>query len=308
MKPVLVDADTVHRMLPFATLIDDLEAAHREPPAEIGRILLEKGDNGCLLLPAWQEGRALGAKLVTSFPGNGARGRPTVQGVYVLFDGCDGRLLAVIDGEALTFRKTAADSALGARYLARPDAHTLLMIGAGDLAPWLIDAHRCARPDIERVLVWNRTGERAERLATLCGGEAVEDLDPALAEADIISSATGSLSPLIRGALLRKGAHVDLVGGFTPRMRECDDETVQRGSVFVDAPWSTVGIAGDLVQPMESGAIDEQAIRGDLFDLATGRVSGRSSPDEITVFKNGGGAHLDLMTAMSLMQRMQAPA
>ncbi|MEZ5824122.1 MAG: ornithine cyclodeaminase family protein [Geminicoccaceae bacterium] len=303
-----VDADTLHQNLPFATLIDDLDEAHRDPPPEIGRVLLEKGEQGYLVLPAWQEGKALGTKLVTSFPDNRMSGQPTVQGLYVLFDGTNGSPAAVIDGEALTFRKTAADSALGARYLARENARTLLMIGAGSLAPWLVEAHRTVRPSIERVMVWNRTRTAAERLARACGGEVVDNLDEAIGLADIVCSATGSRSPLVRGRLLKPGAHVDLVGGFTPEMRESDDDTMRRGSIHVDATWSTVGMAGDLTQPMQSGAIEESAVLGDLFDLATGRIRGRANDREITVFKNGGGAHLDLMTAMSLMRRLQRPA
>jgi ornithine cyclodeaminase len=302
-----IDEETATRLLDFPSLIEALRAGHKAGIDEQGRMLLEQSSrNGAndhfLVLAAWQRQQALGIKLVTVFPDNAARNTPTIASVYVLFDGIDGRPLAVIDATPLTVRKTGADSALGADYLARQDVRTLLMVGAGKQAPFMIEAHRTVRPGIDRILIWNRTADRAHALAdqvrnTGASAEAVTDLQAAARTADIICCATASTSPILRGEWIRPGTHVDLVGGFTPDMREADDDVIRRARVFVDSRWLTLNDAGDICQPLRQGIITEADIEGDLFQLACGTVLPRQSPDEITVFKNAGGGHLDLMAA-----------
>jgi ornithine cyclodeaminase len=251
-------------------------------------------------LPAWQAGVAMGTKVVTVMPANpSVNGRPAVQALYTLFDGLDGRPLAVIDGTALTYRKTAGDSALGAKLLAREDARTLVVAGAGGLSPYLVEAHRAVRSSIERVLVWNRTPRKAAALAAAVGGEAVDDLERAVRQADIVSCCTASTEPLVKGAWLKPGAHLDLVGGFTPEMRECDDEAVVRARIFVDSRWFAIDHPGDLASPLSRGVIGREKIEADLFELAAGYRVARKSSD-ITLYKNGGGGHLDLFTALFL--------
>ena len=261
-----------------------------------------------LLLAAWQRGQALGVKLASVFPANAERGMPTIASVFVLFDGETGAPLAVIEATPLTIRKTAADSALGADYLARRDVRTLLMIGAGKQAPSQIEAHRTVRPSLARILVWNRTASAAEALAARLraqglAAETTTDLEAAARSADVICCATASRSPILRGAWLAPGTHVDLVGSFTPEMREADDEVMRRGRLYVDSRWFTAGVAGDIVQPMRDGVITKADIAGDLFDLTQDKVSGRQSDAEITIFKNGGGGHLDLMAATLVYER-----
>jgi ornithine cyclodeaminase len=317
----LIDAESVHRLLDYAPLVEALAAAHREAPPLVGRSLLEpppgagRVGEGFLVLPAWAHGRAFGVKMVTIVPGNAdlADGPPTVQAVYQLFEGVTGRPVAVIDGTALTLRKTAADSGLGAKLLARDDVRTLLMIGAGALAPHLIGAHLAVRPSLERVLVWNRSAPRRDRLLERLArqgvpAEASDDLEAAVRAADVISAATLASEPLVRGAWLRPGTHVDLVGAYTPTMREADDEAMRRARVHVDYRGSTIGESGELIQPIASGAITEQDVLGDLFDLCQGRTPGRRAADEITLFKNGGGSHLDLFTAEFLLRRLAGEA
>jgi alanine dehydrogenase len=310
----IIDAERVHRILDYPALVDALDAGHREGVDAVERSLLaQPGEHGAtdhlLVWPAWQRGRALGVKVVTSFPANpAARGLPTVHAQYLLFDGESGAPRALIDGIALSLRKTAADSALGARYLARTDAATLLMVGAGAQAPHQIMAHLAVRPSIRRVLLWNRTRERAEGLAAhlaLPGiaPEVVEDLAGAVSEAGVVCCATGATTPLIRGEWLRPGTHLDLVGGFTPQMREADDEAVRRSRVYVDSRRFTVHDCGDVAGPIASGALTEADIVADLFELARGERPGREHADEITLFKNGGGGHLDLMTARFVADR-----
>lgn len=310
----IIEADQVHRLLDYPALVDALDAGHREGVDAVERSLLAQpsaggGTDHLLLWPAWQRGRALGVKVVTSFPDNSrVPGLPTIHGCYLLFGGASGAPRAIIDGIALTLRKTAADSALGARYLARPDAATLLMVGAGEQAPHQVMAHQAVRPGIRRVLVWNRTRERAARLAaelTRAGmiAEVSARLATAVGEADIVCCATGATSPLIRGEWLRPGTHLDLVGGFTPEMREADDEAVRRARVYVDSRRFTVRNCGDITAPIASGALTERDIVADLFELARGERAGRENAEQITLFKNGGGGHLDLMTARFLAER-----
>ncbi len=303
-----IDADAVDRALDYRALIEALRAGHRKGIDAVDRLLLAQPsrsgtEDHFLIWPAWQRGEALGAKLVTVFPGNeAAEALPAVQALYVLLDGRNGTPLAVIDGTALTLRKTAADSALAADYLARADAATLLMVGAGRQAPHQIMAHLAVRPSLRRVLVWNRTSAKARRLVETLPLLGIElalaaDLARAVESADVISCATMAREPLIKVSWLRPGTHLDLVGGYTNEMREADDEAVRRASVFVDSRWFTVGACGDISAPMASGALAKDGIAADLFELATGAHPGRRSGGEITLFKNAGGAHLDLMAA-----------
>ncbi|HTU52699.1 MAG TPA: ornithine cyclodeaminase family protein [Acetobacteraceae bacterium] len=309
----LIGADEADGALDFPSLIAALRAGHRAGVAASQRLLLAQpstgeGEDHLLVLAAWQRGQALGVKLASVFPANAERGMPAIASVFVLFDGETGAPLAVIDATPLTIRKTAADSALGADYLARRDARTLLMIGAGKQAPSLIEAHRVVRPGLARVLVWNRTASAAEALAGRLRAqglavEATTDLEAAARGADVICCATASRSPILRGAWLAPGTHVDLVGSFTPEMREADDEVICRGRLYVDSRWFTAGVAGDLVQPIRDGVIAEADIAGDLFELTQDKVPGRQSDAEITIFKNGGGGHLDLMAARLVYER-----
>ena len=309
----IFDADAVHAGLPWRPLIDGLIEHHERDVDTRGSAVLAQPsaaggtEDNFLALPAWQTGRAIGAKLVSVFPGNehNGSGLPSVQGVYVLFSGEDGRVEAVIDGAAITERKTAADSAMGARFLAREDAERMLMVGAGVMARPLIEAHLAARPSIRQVQIWNRTPARADDLAARLSVEGVEvssttDLEAAAREADVISCATMATEPLILGEWLRPGAHLDLVGSFRLDMHECDAEALKRGSVFVDSPWSAVEDCGEIVSALSDGTLARSDILADNFDFARKQHPGRTSADQITVFKNGGGGHLDLMVAQIL--------
>jgi ornithine cyclodeaminase len=264
-------------------------------------------ENDWLLQPAWQFGRHFGIKMANIFPGNLARGIDTIQGIFVLFDGTTGAAAAVIDGPAITLRKTAANSALAADYLARKNARKLLMVGAGRLALHLIEAHATMRAYGE-VMIWNRTAEKARALAArLDSGKmrvrAVPDLKTAVGEADVICCATFAEQPLIKGDWLKPGTHLDLIGGYRPDQREADDGAVKRARVFVDARFSTVKIAGDICQPIASGILGEDDI-ADTFQLARGERPARRDDDEITLFKSGGGGHEDLATAQYLLAKL----
>lgn len=259
-----------------------------------------------LIMPAWQSDGFLGLKTVTVMPENGAKGRPSVQGTYLLFDADNGSALALMDAGELTTRRTAAASALAADYLARKDASSLLMVGAGAMAPCLIRAHAAIR-DFTTVSIWNHRPEKAEKLAAELTGEgiparAVTDLEAAARKADVISCATLSTEPLIQGDWLKPGAHLDLVGAFTPRMRESDDAAVKIASLFVDTREGGLHEAGDIVQPLAAGVITEADIRADLYDLCRRAHNGRASETEITLFKSTGAALEDLAAAILAYQ------
>lgn len=304
-------AAEVHAALDYPRLIEALrEAFRRGGEAMPVRQSYEVGAGGAaahlLTMPAWERGQALGVKLVTVFPQNASRGIGAVSSLYVLFDGETGVPRAMIDGEALTNRRTAAASALASTYLSRPDSATLLMIGTGHLAHHLPLAHAAVRP-IRTVLVWGRSAERAAALAAHLSGKGlaakpVSDLDVAIAEADVVSCATTASAPLVQGRLLRPGTHVDLVGAFTPAMRESDDEAVQRSAVFVDTYAGALAEAGDLLQPIAAGRFTKEAVRGDLHALASGAKPGRRDDADITLFKSVGAAIEDLAAASLLVR------
>jgi ornithine cyclodeaminase len=291
--------------LDYPTLIERLRQAFRAGAAVPIRQQYALGDAGqpatLLLMPAWRLGGPIGVKVVTVMPGNRARDLPTVQASYLLLDGATGALRALIDGDELTRRRTAAASALAASFLARHDARRLLMVGAGALAAHLVRAHAAIRP-ISDVAIWNRTPARARALAgelsrTDLAARAVDDLAAAVAAADIICCATASPRPIIRGDWLRPGQHLDLVGGFTPLMREADDTAMRRSRIFVDSRVGGLAEAGDIVDPLRRGVIGEGDVAGDLFELCRGDCAGRRSPADITLFKSVGHALEDLAAA-----------
>jgi ornithine cyclodeaminase len=246
-------------------------------------------------MPAWRANGLLGVKVVSVFPGNGARDLPAVSASYLLCDGATGEHLALIDGSEITRRRTAAASALAGSFLAREDAATLLIVGSGHVGGLMAEAYRAVRR-IERVMVWNIRAAGAERLARRLAGEAVTDLAAAVRQADIVSCATLSHEPLVRGEWLRPGTHLDLIGGFTPAMREADDEAVRRSRVFVDTD-AALAEAGDLIDPIAHGVLHRENIAGTLFSLCRGETPGRRSAQEITLFKSVGSALEDLAAA-----------
>jgi ornithine cyclodeaminase/alanine dehydrogenase-like protein (mu-crystallin family) len=305
----VITAEEVDLALPYGALIQALREAFRadiETPLRHTHMIAQPGGGQAklLLMPAWTRSgeRLVGCKLVTVYPDNAKLQKPSVYGSYLLLSGDTGEPLAVMDGTALTARRTACASALAASYLAREDAAHLVMVGAGALAPELIRAHLAVRP-IRRVTLWNRTRKRAVQTAfgLSVGGvevEVVDDLETAVRDADIVSCATLSATPLIRGKWLKKGAHLDLVGAYTPKMRESDDDCVRRARVYVDTRAGAPKEGGDIAQPLKSGVLKKDAIRGDLFELCRGEAKGRTSAAQITLFKSVGSAIEDLAAAM----------
>ncbi len=288
-------------LLDWAALTNAIEAGHRLPRAEIRDALLYRGSDTLLNRAAWIDGLGQLVKCATIFPGNARLGKPAVNGAVTLFSDTTGELSAVIDFHLVTKWKTAGDSLLAAKHLARPDSRTILLIGAGAVARSMVDAYRSHFPDAA-FLVWNRTPAAAQTMAAnLAGVTAVDDLPTAVARADIICTATMSSDPVLQGQWLRPGQHVDLIGAYRPDMREADDLALQRATIFVDARASTIHHIGELKDPIARGVITENDVTADFYDIAGGTFR-RSSDDQITLAKNGGGAHFDLMTAAYILR------
>jgi ornithine cyclodeaminase len=316
-----ISAAEVDRALTFPGLVETLRTAFRDGAVQPVRHhhAIERPDGAAstlLLMPAWSDfhaagtsrGGHVGVKIVTVSPDNNAIGKPAVMGLYLLLNGVTGEPEALIDGQRLTQWRTACASALAASYLAREDASRLLVVGAGALSPFLAKAHAAVRP-IDTIRIWNRTPANAEKVAAALraegfSAEAASDLDTELGRADIVSSATISTDPLIKGALLKSGAHVDLVGGFTPEMREADDEAIRRARVFVDTRAGATKEAGDIVQPLASGVLKAEAIAAELSELARGEKRGRESAGEITLFKSVGAALEDLAAGIAVYRAL----
>jgi ornithine cyclodeaminase len=301
------DAETIRARLPWPRMLDALDAALKstvEAPLRANHAIDVPGEPtaSLLLMPAWRVGRRIGVKLVTVFPGNWQRGERAVAAVYALFDARDGKLLCLFDGEELTARRTAGASAYAASKLARGDARHLVMVGAGRQARGLIEAHMSVRP-IDRVTLWSRTSAHAKTAAATMAADGLpvrvcEDLAAAVGNADIVCCATMATEPIVHGAWLKPGTHLDLVGAFTARMRESDDEAMRRADLIVlDDRVAALAEGGDVVQAIASGAIDATRIVADLRDFARGAHPGRTRSDQITVFKSVGFALEDLAAA-----------
>ena len=312
----VIGAAEVDAALPFPALIDAIREAfrgdivvpvrHHHPMERAGAATATH-----LLMPAWTNGGSenfLGTKIVNVFPDNGKRGLPSISGTYLLMSGDTGETLAAIDGTRLTARRTAAASALAASYLARPEASRMVMVGAGALAPMLVRAHASVRP-LRHVSLWNHNRARAEALASQLGDldceiVVVDDLAKAIGEADIVSCATLSHEPIVKGLWLQPGAHLDLVGAYNPAMRESDDDCVRRARLFVDTRGGALKEGGDIVQPLADGLISKSDIVADLFELCRESVKPERAAQDITLFKSVGTAVEDLAAAMLIWRRV----
>ncbi|MEX0371305.1 MAG: ornithine cyclodeaminase family protein [Tateyamaria sp.] len=286
-------------VLDWIGLTDALAEGHKQPKAEIGDTFLYRDPDTLLSRAAWIDGMGMAVKTATVFPGNPPTGTPMINGGVSLYSDGDGTLQAIIDFHLVTKWKTAGDSLLAARRLARPDSHKILIVGAGAVGRSLYDAYTAAFPEAQ-FTVWNRTRANAVAMAAKRPNLTVaDDLEQAVRSADIITSATMSTAPLIRGDWLQPGQHVDLIGAYRPDMREVDDAALMASRVFVDSFDTTIGHIGEIKIPLEAGRITRDHLVADYYDLDMFN----RQPDDITLFKNGGGAHLDLMTSRYILDR-----
>ncbi len=303
MTPAMIpfDAET---LLDWRALTDAILQGHTRPKAEIGDTFLYRGDDTMLTRSAWIDGLGIAVKTANIMPGNPARGEPMIHGAVNLYDDVTGLLDAIVDFHLVTKWKTAGDSVLGARLLARPDSKVVLIVGAGTVGRNLREAYGAVFPDA-RFLIWNRSPDGARKFADTCDKtEAVASLEDGVAQADIITSATMTTDPLIKGDWLRPGQHLDLIGAYRPDMREADDTALTRARLFMDSRDTVLDHIGEFKDPLSRGVIARDDVVGDLYDQKDGVFT--RQPDDITLYKNGGGAHLDLMTSRYILGAWQA--
>jgi ornithine cyclodeaminase len=299
----IIPFDAGEALLDWIGLTDALAAGHDMPRAKITDTFLYRDPDTLLNRAAWIDGLGLAVKSATVFPGNPKKGKAMVNGGVTLYSDADGTLEAIVDFHLVTKWKTAGDSLLAARRLARPDSRNILIVGAGTQGRALHAAYSAAFPNAQ-FTIWNRTRANAEAMAEETPGLAVaDDLEAAVKATDIVTSATMSTEPLIKGDWLRPGQHIDLIGAYRPDMREVDDAAMTRARIFVDSFDTTIGHIGEVSIPLEAGTITRADLLADYYDLASFK---RQSDDDITLFKNGGGAHLDLMTSRYILDRWRA--
>ncbi len=302
MSVPVIPFEAGDKLLDWIGLTDALAAGHTLPKAEIGDTFLYRDPDTLLSRAAWIDGLGMAVKTATVFPQNPSASKPMINGGVNLYSDGDGTLSAIIDFHLATKWKTAGDSLLAARRLARPDSQSILIVGAGTVGASLYDAYTAAFPTA-RFTIWNRTQAKAEAMAQSRANMSVAtDLAAAVHAADIVTSATMSTAPLIHGDWLRPGQHIDLIGAYRPDMREVDDTALQRSRVFVDSFDTTVGHIGEIKIPLEAGTITRDHLQADYYNLD----AFTRQPDDITLFKNGGGAHLDLMTCRYILDQWNA--
>lgn len=301
-----IDGDFIEQSTNFATLVEALKDAFAESQVIVPQRAHYDFPNGelpestLLTMPAWEPGKEAGVKVVTVSPDNAKKELPSIHGTYLHLDASTGRLKSILDATALTAKRTAAASALASSFLSRKDSKRLLMIGTGALSENLIRAHAAVRP-IESVLIYGRNTEKAQKIADRIADDfknvgVVSSIQEGISNADIISCATLSPAPLIRGEWLSPGQHVDLVGSYRPTMREADDQVLLRSNIFADTRTALIE-SGDLAIPLKENVISENDLNADLFELSSGRKTGRTNDEEITTFKSVGFALEDLIGA-----------
>ncbi|WP_425514269.1 ornithine cyclodeaminase family protein [Aliiroseovarius lamellibrachiae] len=289
--------------LTWRGLTDAFLADHKRPKAQIGDTFLYRGEDTMLTRSAWIDGLGSAVKTANIIPGNPSRNEPMIHGAVNLYDDVTGVLRAIVNFHLVTKWKTAGDSVLGARLLARPDSKVILIVGAGTVGRNLREAYGAMFP-AAHFLIWNRSPRGAEEFAAECEKTSVvASLEEGVRQADIVTSATMTTDPLIKGAWLRPGQHIDLIGAYRPDMREADDEVLTRARLFMDSRDTVLDHIGEFKDPLARGVITHGDVLGDLYDAASGVFT--RSPDDITLYKNGGGAHLDLMTSQYILAAWQ---
>jgi ornithine cyclodeaminase len=295
----IISFDDVDHLMTWRMVMDAISDGHNRPKADVADSFVRRDDDTLLTRSAWIDGLGVVVKAATVIPQN----TPSIDGGVMLFNDAKGSLDAVVDFHLITKWKTVGDSLLAASILARPDSKRMVIMGAGTVSRNVINAYRSVFPDIQ-ISIWNRTTATAETLAKQMGCDVAYDLGDAVASSDIVTCATMSATPVLHGEWLSAGTHVDLIGAYRPDMREVDDAAITAGSLFVDSRETTIEHIGELRDPIARGIISADDVTADFYDLNSGKFV-RSSDLEITIFKNGGGAHLDLMVANAALRVWQ---
>ncbi len=297
--------DDVTRLAPYEPLIQALATGLLEPIESPSRIVLNPNHDASavLIMPAWKPNGIMGTKIVSIWPGNNAKGKPAVSAIYVVTSCDDGQTLAVIDGTELTLRRTAAAAALGAKLLARSNSKKLAVLGTGALSMAMVMAHRSVF-DLSEIIIWGRSLENAQTVAenlshSGISASATIDLQSALASADVVVAATTATQPFIRSDWVKPGTHLGLMGAFTPQMAEAEPELLPNVRLFVDSREAVLQKGGEVLQALRAGLIQGSDVRGELAELLSPSLNivGRTSDQDITVFKSVGFASLDLIAA-----------
>lgn len=303
-----IGARDIAQALPFAALIDHLATALLRPAAVPLRLAVSREAGRELLVMPVMADRYAGVKVLTVTADNGTRGLPVIGGHFMLTDTRSGTMLAIMDADELTARRTAAVSALASRALSKPHARHLLVLGTGHLAPYLAEAHASVR-SIEMIEIWGRSPDKAarscaeiQRRLPAASISVTNDLASAVARADIVSAATRATEPLIQGDWVQPGTHIDLVGGYRPDMREIDDQGIRQSAIFVDTLEGVLAEAGDIRQPIERGIIGADAILGDIRTLITQSAS--QGEERRTLFRSVGSALPDLAAAEMVWEKL----
>lgn len=303
----IISAEEVHAALSYPALVDTLQDAYAQPfnmPPRQVFLLDEQPDNhdAFAVLPSWND-ELIAVKSFTYFPDNPRPDYASLYSKIMLFDRKHGEPLALVDGTSVTFWRTAGISGLASRLLSREDSKTLLLLGAGNLAPYIIKAQLSVRP-IERVMVWGRTPSKAQQIVDALSAEVIDvsfetahDLQVACGDADIIVSATGSHEPLVLGDWVTPGTHTDFIGNHHATKRECDTALVVNSKVYADSYVNCFKEAGEVLVPIDEGAVTKDHVVGELTEMCSGKAALRESDDEITLFKSIGMAMSDLVGA-----------
>ncbi|NVK13063.1 MAG: NAD(P)-binding domain-containing protein [Rhodobacteraceae bacterium] len=295
-----ISFDEGEALLEWVSFTGALAASHDLPKAEIGDTFLYRGPDTLLSRSAWIDGMGLAVKTANVFPGNPEAGKPMINGSVCLYSDADGTLEALVDFHLVTKWKTAGDSLLGALRLADPDAREVLIVGAGTVGGSLIEAFSAGFPQAQ-IRVWNRTASKAQELcAQYPGTKHAPDLEPAVRAAGIIVTCTMSSGPVIKGEWLSAGQHLNLIGAYRPDMREADDVALKRAQIYCDSFGTTLDHIGEFKIPLAEGTIQRSDVLADFYSLSRFPAY---DPSQITLFKNGGGAHLDLMTSHHILQK-----
>lgn len=311
-----LNQEKVSSLLPYDELINALKIGFKQggvvPLRHSHTVTTSNGiENSMLLMPCWQIGGMMGLKTVMVCPDNHLKNLESIQASYLLSDATTGELKAILDGDELTVRRTACASALASSYLSNPDATSMLMMGAGKLAPYLIRAH-CTVRNFENIYIWARREEQAEILAANLNKElsanviAISDSAEQANMCDVISCATMASEPILKGQWLNKNKHqhIDLVGGYTYGMREADNAVVASADIYVDTFDGALAEAGDILRPINEGIISKSDIKGDLYDMVKDGFQNTGSKNK-TLFKSVGTALEDLIAAKLVYQKSE---
>ena len=298
MTPAIITFKKGQKNLNWLALVDAIKVGHTRPKAEIEDLFLYRGGDTLLSRSAWIDGMGMLTKTATVFPENKKTGTPMVGGGVMLFDDTNGALEAMIDFHLITKWKTAADSLMAALALAPSGARKILIVGAGTVGRSLVEAFGVGFPNA-KFSIWNRSAAGAEIFATETGAKIEPDLEVAVRAADIILTCTMTTEPILKGAWIRPGQHINMIGAYRSDMREADDEAIQIAKVFVDSYATTLDHIGELKIPIESGTISRLDVLADYYNMS----KFAANPGDVTLFKNGGGAHLDLMTARYVLDQ-----